>query len=89
MKPLFSVNFDFSLWVATQESCAWTLPVTEKLCSSPGSSISTSAVFTGFDDKIVAMSAREMTVRKIPGFLAKVQSVTYHPTSSAATPTKP
>jgi transposase-like protein len=30
--------------------------------------------FTGFDDKIVALYARGMTVREIQGFLAKLKA---------------
>ena len=35
--------------------------------------------FTGFDDKIVAMYARGMTVREIQGFLAEMYSVDVSP----------
>ena len=35
--------------------------------------------FTGFDDKIVAMYARDMTVREIQDFLAEMYSVDVSP----------
>ena len=35
--------------------------------------------FTGFDDKIIAMYARGMTVREIQGFLAEMYSVDVSP----------
>jgi putative transposase len=35
--------------------------------------------FTGFDDKIIAMCARGMTVREVQGFLAERDSVDVSP----------
>jgi putative transposase len=39
---------------------------------------------TGFDDKIIAMYARGMTVREIQGFMAEMYAVDVSPDSSAA-----
>jgi putative transposase len=43
--------------------------------------------FTGFDDKIVAMYARGMTVREIQGFLAEQYGTRCRPSSSVRSPT--
>ncbi len=43
--------------------------------------------FTGFDDKIIAMYARGMTVREVQGFLAEQYGVEVSRTSSAPSPT--
>jgi putative transposase len=42
--------------------------------------------FTGFDDKIVAMYARGMTVREIRGFLAEQYGTDVSRSSSARSP---
>jgi transposase-like protein len=46
--------------------------------------------FTGFDDKVIAMYARGMTVREIQGFLAEIHGteVAPPPNSSARSPTR-
>jgi len=42
--------------------------------------------FTGFDDKIIAMYARSMTVCGAQGFLAEQYDAEVSPISSAASP---
>lgn len=43
--------------------------------------------FTGFDDKIVAMYDRGMTVREIQGYLSEMYAVDVSPSSLARSPT--
>ena len=44
--------------------------------------------FTGFDEKIVAMYARGMTIREIQGFLQEQYGTEFRPSSSARSPTR-
>ena len=44
--------------------------------------------FTGFDDKIIALYARGMTVREIQAFLARCMPSRCRRTSSARSPTR-
>jgi transposase-like protein len=44
--------------------------------------------FTGFDEKIIAMYARGMTMREIQGSCARPTAPTFRQNSSAASPTR-
>jgi putative transposase len=59
--------------------CASMSPATAKAASSRSSLASTSGALPAFDDKIIAMYARGMTVREIQGFLAEMYSVDVSP----------